>query len=138
MPCSNYGLECKFCSQSGCILCNPGFFISGMNCSLCNSTMSQCNQCNNGSICLGCVSPYIVANGSCVNCPIWPLNNLYYIDQLQQCISCTMVTNRCLTCSAVGQCLSCADLYYLSNNGSCLSCSAAIAFCYSCKTSLAC
>ena len=83
------------------------------------------------------MSPYSLANGSCINCPIWPLNNMYWIDAQSNCLPCTLVTNNCLTCSQTGQCLSCSDLHYLSSN-TCISCAQTFPFCSSCKNNIKC
>lgn len=78
-----------------------------------------------------------MVNGSCLNCPIWPMNNLYYLDSSNVCQSCSTITSNCILCSPQQVCLQCGDLYYLSS-GTCNLCSDAIINCISCFSDVHC
>jgi hypothetical protein len=77
------------------------------------SSIANCLVCQNLSACITCASPYLAVNGICFNCPIWPMQEIYYLNDNNTCSLCSNVTDYCIRCSNSSQCTQCLDLYYL-------------------------
>lgn len=89
-------------------------------------------------MCLECSNGYQLADGRCLLCPVWPLNQLYFMDAQSNCLPCSSITPNCQTCSLRGVCLSCTSLYFFNfPSSSCLPCST-IPHCLSCQTNSSC
>lgn len=138
-PCVATLPSCLTCSNATtCTLCNTTSFINAQNqCISCMSSISQCTTCSNSTYCTLCQLPFIMVNGSCLNCPIWPMNNLYYLDASNICQPCLTITSNCILCTPDQICSQCSDLYYLSS-GSCNLCSDSITNCLSCLSETHC
>lgn len=141
LTCLNCSLvlnNCLNCNTPfSCLLCDTGYALSNNLCVPCNSSILNCAICLNLTSCLTCSLPYLAVNGTCYNCPIWPLQQLFYLDSTFTCHSCTTVTNNCIRCTTSLICTLCIDLYYLDNN-ICHLCSTAINNCLACKNKLSC
>lgn len=96
---SVFGSVCTGCDQNGCYECVSGYFAAASGCLLCNSTMPRCLKCNNMTNCQVCESTLMFAGGRCLDCPAWPLNSLYFIDNSSVCRSCDRLDPYCITCS---------------------------------------
>lgn len=138
LNCSTAIPHCLNCNNNNtCLLCANGYSLNNSLCLPCNATLPNCALCLNLTACLTCTPPYLAVNGTCYNCPIWPLQQLYYLDGILTCHSCTTVTNHCIRCTSGLKCSLCSDLYYLSSN-LCLLCSSSIPYCLACKNASNC
>lgn len=137
-PCQQiFGLVCTGCDANSCYECQKGYYVGGGQCNMCNQTIPRCLDCKNGSFCASCSGNLIFAGGRCLDCPSWPLNSIYYIDNASICQSCSVIDPYCQTCSPEGLCLSCSDLHYLSS-GACHLCADAMSLCLACKDGQSC
>lgn len=130
--CAIFGINCIVCNANACVQCNNGYFPANNTCILCSSILPNCATCANGSVCLTCQNSMIVVNNSCFDCPFWPINQLFYLNDMNQCQPCNSITPFCETCNSSITCLSCYSLCYLSDNV-CLSCAEAIPQCSACS-----
>ncbi|ELP89253.1 protein serine/threonine kinase, putative [Entamoeba invadens IP1] len=119
--------NCVEISNSKCIRCASGFFLNGLVpiCEAC--TINNCQQCLNTTICLRCVSQYILSSGKCYSTLLTSaLNNVIP----QQAFKRSVITN-CLAESENG-CLRCAHHYVLNKEtGQCEACPEDCIKCYS-------
>jgi proprotein convertase subtilisin/kexin type 5 len=101
IACANTLLNCLSCSTaSACLLCETTFFLNTYSqCVPCSSSIAQCSTCANSSSCLFCQLPFLMVNGTCLDCPIWPMNNLYYLDASNVCQPCSTITPSCTKCN---------------------------------------
>jgi hypothetical protein len=140
--CTNCLLTLPYCltcsSATVCTLCNNTYFLNAQNqCVSCANSISQCQLCTNAIYCTYCQLPFLMVNGSCLNCPIWPTNNLHYLDANNVCQLCSTITENCIICNQDQTCTQCSDLYFLSNNV-CYLCSGSITNCLSCNSNTSC
>ena len=132
-PCAGlFDEHCSACTSSSCLECATGYYLSVGGCVLCNSTIPNCFACPNSTTCAQCISPYTFQEYRCVNCPVWPTNNLYYLDGSNTCQSCRGITHNCRSCSGPDTCTECLPLYYLQS-GACLICVGLIDNCLACR-----
>ncbi|KAL4470429.1 hypothetical protein ABPG74_012040 [Tetrahymena malaccensis] len=160
LPC-NPLLNCKKCTNdqscsecnsgkyiqsdlnSGCDICQDGFFTSGNYCKRCKENCTKCTDLNN---CQKCIDGFFSKSGICTLCPkdlkcktcqdektctscnnsseyIQPNGSCdsckegYYIDG----IFCKNCKQNCVKCSSQDACTQCIDGYFLKS-GSCESC----------------
>ncbi|KAL4470426.1 hypothetical protein ABPG74_012037 [Tetrahymena malaccensis] len=149
--CTN-NLSCSECNSgkyiqsdlnSGCDICQDGFFTSGNYCKRCKENCNKCTDLNN---CQKCADGFFSKSGICTLCPkdlkcktcqdeitctscnnssqyIQPNGSCdsckegYYIDG----IFCKNCKQNCLECSSQDACTQCIDGYFLKS-GSCESC----------------
>jgi len=167
--CCVTGCDAAHCdSFDNCWACISGYyFLSNGTCIDCPSKIANCISCSSNTICLSCVSPYILNSSpsscvlcstaifSCINCVnstycLSCSSNLYYLDDSGGigtliCTQCsTLMPFSCINCVNSTYCLSCSsNLYYLDDSGGigtliCTLCSTLMPDCQLCASATNC
>ena len=165
--CCVTGCDAAHCdSFDNCWACISGYyFLSNGTCIDCPSKIANCISCSSNTICLSCVSPYILNSSpsscvlcstaifSCINCVnstycLSCSSNLYYLDDSGGigtliCTLCSTLMPDCQLCASATNCTSCiSSKYYLNLIGighvNCTLCSASMAGCATCSNNMYC
>lgn len=99
--CAQCPQNCHSCLSTGCMVCQPGYFLDGANCTPCPG--SGCINCIDQNTCLLCAPHNYLTSGAP---PI-------------QCAACTDPS--CLECTDAATCIDCAEGFYVLN-GVCTHC----------------
>ncbi|ELP91717.1 protein serine/threonine kinase, putative [Entamoeba invadens IP1] len=79
-------VNCTSKSQSGCLLCNTGFYIDNQKCLPCNTKTDNCTECVQYGVCVLCEDTFILKNEKCI-----PIN------KVSKCLEIT--NSKCSKCS---------------------------------------
>lgn len=117
--------------NNDCVACDlPNSFKEGKSdgtgmCKLCNSTMANCNFCDNSTKCTKCVNNfYLDKNSHCVECKEDSKFAKGNDDGFGSCEDCSSQIENCLKCSGnSSNCDLCAPgLYFIVSHGKCGNC----------------
>jgi hypothetical protein len=131
LPCPT---QCSACSdQSTCSACSSQYTLA----TICIGCPDFCLSCNS-TVCLACMNPYVLVNGSCSLCVIsqaascsstvaaTSCHSGYYLSE-SYCKTCLL---NCLACSSAYDCSSCSQGYYLNSSiVTCMPCPGNCAVC---------
>ena len=151
LSCYEMFVGCVSCSVSECFACSLSmghFLYANGSCGYCESSIPNCQQCHNQSLCISChFSSYLAFNNTCLPCS----------DSLTHCQSCAN-SSYCDICeggfySSNGACLACPlgcdicssnttclkpSAHYITVNSSTTFCGTIIPGCYKCITASIC
>ena len=107
--CSKAIPNCLQCSNTGCLICNKGYYkVNDNTCAPCSKSIPHCSQCSSAKVCAKCDLPYSLnaitrqcenikvpyckecGNGKCSKC-----KKRYYSDATKKCGTCHSSCGRC-------------------------------------------
>lgn len=77
-------------TDSSCVVCSPGSYLSGGKCAVCSSLPSNCASCDSSMSCTKCMDGFYLSGTTCVTCQA-----------------------NCLSCNSATICVRATDGYYI-------------------------